>query len=234
MFKFSNTDNKLISKDLSVFDEELNSSLKVSLPGLVLNTSGELSTLGAAGRSTGGEERLNSTEKHRLLVHANPFNVCVIFRPYIAFVTTVKDAIPASFIEEPESFGTFLDDFIAKVYLPRLEEKGTSLFQVAVSGRSAMRVFCEANLILIVSTQSGADAFEIDRTSGRWSPYPVVKVSIGLSRVVAYLTRDHLAVFHAGDDHHQQFLCHAHSYAIQQRRLQSTHYRCHYPVLPKM
>lgn len=101
----------------------------------MLNTSGELSIPGSAAFGKGAEDRLNSAEKHRLLVHANPFNVCIIFRPFIAFVSTAKQAIPSSILEGPEIYGTFLNDFITKVYLPRLEEKGTSLFQVAVNGK---------------------------------------------------------------------------------------------------
>ncbi len=104
----------------------------MSVPGLALNPPNENSAASNFAIALTGDDA--AVRQQRLLVVPNPFNVSVIYRPYIAFVSAVKDIIPAGFEDDMEPFGEFLNDFVVKVYLPQLEEKVTSLLQSAISG----------------------------------------------------------------------------------------------------
>jgi hypothetical protein len=220
VFKFSDTDNRLVNKELSIYDDELNKSLKVSVPGLVLTAAGDLVTSAAP---VGADERISTAGRHRLLVRPSPFNVSIIFRPYVAFISTVKDVIPAGFAEESENFGSVLDNFVVRVYLPQLEEKVTSLFQVAITGETRsypcflMVQEAESGLSVL-----GVDAFERERSPAETAGLPIAKVSsLGLHcpNTIFCLNQSILPVLRPSDGYSEQPLRHARHYTVQQGRL---------------
>lgn len=74
--------------------------------------------------------------QHRLLVKPNPFNARLLFQPYLSFVSSAKQVAGISSLDdEAEVIGSFMDDFVVKVYLPQLEDKVTSIFQNALNCR---------------------------------------------------------------------------------------------------
>ena len=80
------------------------------------------------------------TRQYRLLVKPNPFNARILFQPYLSFVASAKKVAGISSLDdEAEVIGSFMDEFVVKVYLPQLEEKVTGIFQAAVNGMSNVR-----------------------------------------------------------------------------------------------
>lgn len=72
--------------------------------------------------------------QYRLLVKPNPFNARILFQPYLSFVSSCKKVAGISSLDdEAEVIGTFMDDFVVKVYLPQLEEKVDVILQQAVN-----------------------------------------------------------------------------------------------------
>lgn len=88
------------------------------------------------------------TRQYRLLVKPNPFNARILFQPYLSFVSSAKKVAGISSLDdEAEVIGSFMDDFVVKVYLPQLEEKVTGIFQAAVNCKSVDAVLSDADPI---------------------------------------------------------------------------------------
>jgi exocyst complex component 4 len=140
MFRFSDTDSRLLASEIKPVDEALQRSLKSSVPGLVHmqsvdgGTNNQQSIL--PGYTSGSDERFSSSTKHRTLIPPNAFNVSTLFQPTLAFIERAISIIPPGFEDETGTFGSVLEDFVVKVFLPQLDEKVTASFQQAVSGTS--------------------------------------------------------------------------------------------------
>lgn len=107
--------------------------MQTYVPGLVtLTDSGVQARLTVSDMNADGADK---TKKHRLLVKPNAFNASIMFQPYISWIAAVKETVNLSSLdEETGPIGTFMDDFVTKVYLPQLEERVTGLFLQAVNG----------------------------------------------------------------------------------------------------
>lgn len=114
-------------------------SLKASVPGLVhmqtadSGTGGQQSVL-LHGSMAGSDDRYSSSARHRTLIPPNAFNVSTLFQPTLSFIERASAIVPPGFEDETSGFGSVLEDFVVKVFLPQLDEKVTSSFQQAVQG----------------------------------------------------------------------------------------------------
>lgn len=133
VFRFADTSTKWVNGKLKIHEDELNRALKDTVPGLVQATGESVaqSTLSAIGND---ERLLGVGQHHRLLIKPDTFHVSVLFQPTLAFLERVTDVLPAG-LDSTRAASTLLDEFVLKVYLPQLEEKVSSLFYQAVSGR---------------------------------------------------------------------------------------------------
>lgn len=86
------------------------------------------------GSLAGSDDRYSSAAKHRTLIPPNAFNVSTLFQPTLAFVERAVAIVPPGFEDETGAFGSVLEDFVVKVFLPQLDEKVTTTFQQAVQG----------------------------------------------------------------------------------------------------
>lgn len=139
MFRFSDTDTRLLASEIKPVDEALQRSLKSSVPGLVhmQSVDGANNTQSILpGYTSGSDERFSTSTKHRTLIPPNAFNVSTLFQPTLAFIERATSIIPPGFEDETGTFGSVLEDFVVKVFLPQLDEKVTASFQQAVSGMS--------------------------------------------------------------------------------------------------
>jgi exocyst complex component 4 len=160
MFRFSDTDNRLVANDIKPIDEALQRSLKSSVPGLVHMQSvdgGSTQQSILQGVTSGSDNRFTSTSKHRLLIPPNAFNVSTLFQPTLAFVQRASSIAPPGLEDETGAFSSVLEDFVVKVFLPQLDERVTASFQQAVSGVSTTRVVCDR------TDDVGYDAYQLDR-----------------------------------------------------------------------
>lgn len=120
------------NKTLKPHEEELNRVLRDTVPGLV-QTSND-TTVQATLSSVGTDERLLGMDQHhRLLIKPDAFHVSVLFQPTLAFLDRVAAILPSG-QESARTSSAVLDDFVAKVYLPQLEDKVSLLFHHAVTG----------------------------------------------------------------------------------------------------
>lgn len=126
LFKFGDTDSRALANDVKAMDDSLQSVLKISVPGLL------------QAEQTSNDDTEDSS--HRVLIPPNVFNVSTLFEPTIAFIERAGEVIPPGFEGEVSGFGTVLEDFVVRVFLPQLDEKVTASFQQAVSGYDAHQV----------------------------------------------------------------------------------------------
>ncbi|ORX36436.1 Sec8 exocyst complex component-specific domain-domain-containing protein [Kockovaella imperatae] len=133
LFKFTDTDSRMVSKDARVIDNNLQEALKSFAPGLInIQVSGDL--------NAELEDGFATRVTHRRLVPANPFNVSTLFQPTLSFIERACAAVPPEFDEEPRSIGGILEEFVIKVFLPRLDEQVSMAFQNAISGTDSLEV----------------------------------------------------------------------------------------------
>ncbi|KAF8640668.1 hypothetical protein AX17_000325 [Amanita inopinata Kibby_2008] len=161
VFRLADTDLKLVSKSLKPFEDGLTRVLKETMPGLVPGTA---DTIHASLTSTGtNDERiLGGDQHHRLLIRPDAFHVTVLFQPTLSLLNRIADILPAG-TESARASSSVLDDFVLRVYLPQLEEKVSDLFHQAVTG---------------------ADAFQPDPFSHRFSREPVTQASTKLMSLI--------------------------------------------------
>ncbi|KAF8213248.1 exocyst complex component sec8 [Mycena galopus ATCC 62051] len=160
VFRFADTDAKIINKALRVHEDELTRVLKDTMPGLVQSSE---STVQAALSTVGTDDRLlGAGQHHRLLIRPDAFHVSVLFQPTLAWLDRVSDVLPSG-VESARESTAVLDDFVLKNYLPQLEEKVSLLFHQAVTG---------------------PEAFQPDPLSSRLSPEPLAKASTHLMALI--------------------------------------------------
>lgn len=130
VFRFADTDAKILNKALRSHEDELTRVLKDTMPGLVQSSE---STVQAA-LSVGTDDRLlGAGQHHRLVIRPDAFHVSVLFQPTLAWLDRVSDVLPSG-VESTRESTAVLDDFVLKNYLPQLEEKVSFLFHQAVTG----------------------------------------------------------------------------------------------------
>ena len=122
---------KVTNKALRPHEDSLARVLKDTMPGLAPNVVGDNSQTIVT--STTDERLLGGDQQHRLLIRPDAFHVTVLFQPTLSFLQRVSKILPSG-IESPETSSVILDQFVLKVYLPRLEEKVSDLFHEAVTG----------------------------------------------------------------------------------------------------
>lgn len=108
LFKFKDTDLKSNNKDLKHHEANLDFALKVSVPGLVLDSTtvtnntggGILLTTGLlndeAGTNRTGGSHGNGT--HRLLVKPDAFYITLLLKPTLEFLMRAKDVLPSGVV----------------------------------------------------------------------------------------------------------------------------------------
>ncbi|KAL4069759.1 Sec8 exocyst complex component-specific domain-containing protein [Scleroderma yunnanense] len=161
IFRFTDSDIKVSTKILRRHEDELMRSLRETMPGLVQSSSESavhtaLSTVGS------DDHTLGASLHHRLLIKPDPFHVCVLFQPTLAFLSRMADVLPDG-IDNARSAAEVLDNFVLQVYLPLLKEKISLLFHHAISS---------------------SDAFLPDILSTRFSPLPILKVTTQIMALV--------------------------------------------------
>ncbi|MBW0461217.1 hypothetical protein O181_000932 [Austropuccinia psidii MF-1] len=94
LFKFKDSELKSSLKDLRLHESNLDSALRISVPGLVLNSKG----VGGALLVTGLRNDDNSTGRaigpHRLLVKSDAFHFDLLLKPTLEFLKRAKDVLP--------------------------------------------------------------------------------------------------------------------------------------------
>ncbi|KAJ9101966.1 hypothetical protein QFC20_005115 [Naganishia adeliensis] len=163
VFRFGDTDLPSLEKDLQTYQSEVDAAMKTYAPGLVT-----LAEKGVQNGITVTSINLDLTSRkqrqYRLLVKPNPFNARILFQPYLSFVSSAKKVAGISSLDdEAEVIGSFMDDFVVKVYLPQLEDKVSGIFQAAVTASSA---------------------FLSDIYWDTWSSHPVVKSATDVMSLV--------------------------------------------------
>ncbi|KAF8632974.1 hypothetical protein AX15_001571 [Amanita polypyramis BW_CC] len=161
IFRFADTDLKLVSRSLRSYEDSLTRVLKDTTPGLVPGSS-DVVHASISSNSTNDERFLGLDQHHHLLIHPDAFHVSVLFHPTLSFLDQIAELLPDG-IEIARSFSGVLDDFVSKVYLPQLEEKVSDLFHHAVTG---------------------PDAFESDPLSLRFSKEPLIQSSTQLMALI--------------------------------------------------
>lgn len=113
LFKMSDTDSK--STELATDREDLETILKQSVPGLVgsstQNTKQERGTVADV-----------SATGHKLLVEPSVFNMGVLLKPSLDFLTRLRDVVPHNSGVVSSTLTSFLDDFLINVFYPQLDE----------------------------------------------------------------------------------------------------------------
>ncbi|KAF5374943.1 hypothetical protein D9758_000454 [Tetrapyrgos nigripes] len=157
IYRFADTDGKLVNKELRPHEDELTQVLKDTMPGLVQGPSDN--AVQSVLSSIGTDDRLlGAGQHHRLLIKPNAFHVNILLQPTLVFLQRVAEVLPSD-MESIRALGSVLDNFVLQVYLPQLEEKVSLLFHQAVTG---------------------PDAFQPDVFSKKLSSEPLMKASIQL------------------------------------------------------
>ncbi|PFH54828.1 hypothetical protein AMATHDRAFT_134263 [Amanita thiersii Skay4041] len=160
VFRFTDTDLKLVNKSLKVHEDGLTHVLRDTMPGLAPGSS---DTIHSAIFTMGSDDRLlNNDQHHRLLIKPDAFHVTVLFQPTLSFLDRIVNILPMG-VESARTSSELLDDFVLRVYLPQLEEKVSDLFHQAVTG---------------------PDAFHPDPFSLRLSREPLVQASTKLMALI--------------------------------------------------
>lgn len=172
MFKFADADSRALTTETKLADEALQKSLRASVPGLIhlQAADGPNQSSILQGKLAGAEDRYSATAQHRALIPPNPFNVSTLFQPTLAFIERATSIVPPGFEDETSAFGSVLEDFVVKVFLPQLDDKVTASFQQAVSGEYAWTTIYGADI-------QGYDAYQLDRTMPG-TDKPPIKVSV--------------------------------------------------------
>ncbi|KIY62642.1 exocyst complex component sec8 [Cylindrobasidium torrendii FP15055 ss-10] len=162
VFRFGDTDAKLMNKVLRPHEDQLHRVIKDTMPGLVQGAAEITNQTQVMLSTIGTDDRLQQAQHHRTLIEPDTFHVAVLFEPTLAFLSRVTQILPPGF-EGTRDSSTVLDDFVLKFYLPQLEEKVETLFHEAVNG---------------------PDAFQPDPLSDRLAPEPLAKASTQLMALI--------------------------------------------------
>jgi len=115
LFRLADTDK--LSMNLATEREDLDYILKSSVPGLV---SANMNNTTQADEAAKLPDR--SATGHKLLVEPSVFNMGILLPPSLAFLTRLKDVVPANSDVAVSTLTSFLDDFLVNVFLPQMEE----------------------------------------------------------------------------------------------------------------
>ncbi|CAK1366084.1 putative exocyst complex component sec8 [Cercospora beticola] len=113
LFKLTDTDSK--SPELATEREDLEAILKQSVPGLV----GSNAQNAKQDRDTVTDI---SATGHKLLVEPSVFNMGILLKPSLDFLTRLRDVVPPHSGVVPSTLTSFLDDFLINVFYPQLDE----------------------------------------------------------------------------------------------------------------
>lgn len=113
LFKMSDTDSK--STELAIDREDLETILKQSVPGLV-GSSAQITK-----QERGAVTDVSATG-HKLLVEPSVFNMGVLLKPSLDFLTRLRDVVPPNSGVVSSTLTSFLDDFLINVFYPQLDE----------------------------------------------------------------------------------------------------------------
>ena len=115
LFRLADTDK--LSTSLATEREDLDYILKSSVPGLV---SANMNNTTQADEAAKLPDR--SATGHKLLVEPSVFNMGILLPPSLAFLTRLKEVVPANSDVAVSTLTSFLDDFLVNVFLPQMEE----------------------------------------------------------------------------------------------------------------
>ncbi|KAI5365415.1 putative Sec8 exocyst complex component specific domain, exocyst complex component Sec8/EXOC4 [Septoria linicola] len=113
LFKLSETDHK--SPELATERDDLEAILKQSVPGLV----GSNAQNAKQDRDTVTDI---SATGHKLLVEPSVFNMGILLKPSLDFLTRLREVVPPQSGVVPSTLTSFLDDFLINVFYPQLDE----------------------------------------------------------------------------------------------------------------
>lgn len=130
LFRLADTDK--LSVSLATEREDLDYILKSSVPGLV---SANMNNTTQAEEAAKMPDR--SATGHKLLVEPSVFNMGILLPPSLAFLTRLKDVVPANSDVAVSTLTSFLDDFLVNVFLPQMEETLTDQCVAASSQADA-------------------------------------------------------------------------------------------------
>lgn len=106
------------SPDLVAEREDLEFILKSSVPGLI-SDSKRLTTISSAVSETTHEA---SGTGHKLLVEPSVFNMGVLLPPSLTFLNRLREVVPPAADVVTTALTSFLDEFLANVFVPQLDE----------------------------------------------------------------------------------------------------------------
>ncbi|KAL7273180.1 exocyst subunit [Rhizina undulata] len=132
LFKLSGTDTT--SSAMKSDQEDLESILKVSVPGLVSESLRPAATSSDAHPSADG-----AATGHKLLIEPNVFNMGLLLPPSLAFLNRIKDIIPTGSGIVLSTLTSFLDDFLVNVFHPSLEDTIRDLFNQTTGDMDAFQ-----------------------------------------------------------------------------------------------
>ena len=130
--------------------DDLAEILKFSVPGLVPKSR---QTIFA--NNTSRTTQQSSGTGHRLLIEPSVFNISLLLPPALSFIQRLKEIVPPDSEILMSSLTSFLDNFLANVFQPQLEE--------------AVSELCTINIIAV-------DAYTEDPQWPMYSPRPIFKV----------------------------------------------------------
>lgn len=129
LFKMSETDQK--SPELATEREDLESIFKQSVPGLVGNN---------ARNAKQDQNTITdiSATGHKLLVEPSVFNMGILLKPSLDFLTRLREVVPPNSGVVPNTLTSFLDDFLVNVFYPQLDE---TLFELCSRSMTEVDTF---------------------------------------------------------------------------------------------
>jgi len=109
-------DNKSI--ELISEREDLEFILKSSVPGLVSDSK----RLTAISPTTTSPTHEASGTGHKLLVEPSVFNMGILLPPSLTFLNRLREVVPPAADIATTTLTAFLDEFLANVFVPQLDE----------------------------------------------------------------------------------------------------------------
>lgn len=129
LFKMSDTDSN--STEMATERDDLEAILKTSVPGLV----GKNAQSTKQDRDTIADI---SATGHKLLVEPSVFNMGILLKPSLDFLTRLREVVPPHSGVVPGTLTSFLDDFLVNVFYPQLDE---TLFDMCSRSMTEMDAF---------------------------------------------------------------------------------------------
>ncbi|KAK2749844.1 hypothetical protein FQN57_005258 [Myotisia sp. PD_48] len=137
--------------------------LRASVPGLVPKTRQIFSVKNAA-----SSNQESSGTGHKLLIEPSVFNISLLLPPALAFIQRLKEIVPPNSDILMSTLTSFLDEFLANVFQPQLEE--------------AVSELCTASFI-------AADAYTEDSQWAIHSTRPIFKGTVNFMNVIKTFSR---------------------------------------------